>query len=62
MREAGARASAKIHQLVQDLHEKLARFLCTNFSIILLLKFQIATMIRRRKRKFKAKTARAYAT
>jgi len=36
MRKAGARASAKIHQLVQDLHEKLAKFLCTNFSIILL--------------------------
>jgi len=58
MRKAGARIRAKIHQLVQDLHEKLANFLCTNFSLILLLKFQTSTIIRRRKRKFKARTAR----
>jgi len=60
MRKAGARASARIHQLVQDLHE--AKFLCANFSIIL-PKFQTSTiMIRLRKRKFKARTARALAT
>jgi putative transposase len=54
IRKAGARASAKIRQLVQDLHEKLAKFLCTNFYIILLPKFQTSTiMIRRRKRKLK---------
>ncbi|KAK4525111.1 hypothetical protein GAYE_SCF08G3016 [Galdieria yellowstonensis] len=60
MRKAGARIRAKIHQLVQDLHEKLANFLCTNFS--LLPKFQTSTIIRRRKRKFKARTAKALAT
>jgi hypothetical protein len=53
----GARVSAKIHQLVQDLHEKLAKFLCTNFSIILFPKFQTSTMTHRRKRIFKARTA-----
>jgi len=53
MRKAGARTSAKIRQLVQELHEKLAKFLCTNFSIILFPKFQTSTMIHRRKRKLK---------
>ena len=62
MRKAGARTSAKIRQLVQELHEKLAKFLCTNFSIILLPKFQTSTVNRRRKKKFKARTARALAT
>jgi len=61
-KKQGARVSAKIHQLVQDLHEKLAKFLCTNFSIILFPKFQTSTMTHRRKRKFKARTARALAT
>jgi len=37
------------------------KFLCTNFSIILLPKFQTSTVNRRRKRKFKARTARALA-
>jgi len=62
MRKAGARASAKIHQLVQDLHEKLAKFLCTNFSVILFPKFESSKMIHRSQRKSKAETARALAT
>jgi hypothetical protein len=44
--KAGARTSAKIHQLNQDLHEKLAKFLCTSFSIILRRKFQSSVMFR----------------
>jgi len=61
MRKAGAKMSAKTHRLVQDLHEKLTKFLYTNFSIIL-PKFQTFTLIHQRKRKFKARTARAMAT
>jgi hypothetical protein len=60
VRKAGARISTKNHQLVQDLHEKLARFLCTSFSIILLPKFQASIMIDRRKIKFEVKTAREH--
>jgi len=54
MRKAGARARSKIRQLVQDLHEKPAKFLFRQLSI-LLPKFQTFTMFRRRKRKLKAK-------
>jgi len=61
MPKANARASVKIGQPVQDLQEKLAKFLCTNFSIILVPKFQTSAMICRDQTKFKAKTARALA-
>ncbi|KAK4525468.1 hypothetical protein GAYE_SCF12G3376 [Galdieria yellowstonensis] len=62
IRKAGATGSAKICHIVGDLYEKLAKFLCTNFCIILPPKFQTFTILRRRKRKFKPKTARALTT
>ncbi|KAK4524837.1 hypothetical protein GAYE_SCF06G2739 [Galdieria yellowstonensis] len=62
MRKVGARASAKICQTVQDLHEKLAKFFCTRFSVILLSKFQPSAMVCGDHKKFEAKAARALAT
>jgi transposase len=53
MRNAGARKSAKIRHIVRDLHEKLAKFLWANFSVIVLAKFATSTMFRRVELKFR---------
>jgi hypothetical protein len=52
MTKAGVRISAKIRQIVQDLHEKLTKFLCTSFSVILLsCKYESSKKIRSGQRK-----------
>jgi putative transposase len=53
------RLSAKIKNLVNELHWKTSRFLCENFSVILLPTFETKEMVRKLKRKIRAKTVRS---
>lgn len=62
MRKAGARIRTKIRQLIDDFHRKLAKFLCTNYNVVLLPSFQTKNMLRRGQRRIGSKTARAMST
>jgi len=62
MRKAGTRIVAKVRQIVQLLHQESVKFICTNFSVILLPNFMSGTMIRCWQLKFRSKTAKASST
>lgn len=62
MRKAGARMRRRISHLVDDLHCKLAKYLCETYSVILLPKFETQGMIRRGQRRIGNKTVRAMVT
>jgi putative transposase len=62
MRKAGVRLRRKIRHLVDDLHCKLAKYLCETYSVVLLPKFETQQMIRRGQRRIGSKSARAMAT
>jgi len=62
MRKAGARMRTRIRNLVNDLHCKLAKYLCERYHTVLLPKFETQRMIRRGKRRIGSKTARAMVT
>lgn len=53
------RHNGKIKNLVKELHYKTARFLCQNFSLILLPTYEIKQMTKRNKRKINSKTVRS---
>ena len=48
--------------LVKEVHDKLIKYLCTNYSLILLPVFQTQKMIARKTRRIKNKTARSLIT
>jgi len=52
----------KIHNLIEELHNKVACFLVKNFDVILLPTFETQQMVSKTKRKIKSKTARAMMT
>lgn len=52
------RMEKKIRNLIDDLHWKLANWLCENYKIILIPVFQTSDMVKRKKRKIGKKTAR----
>jgi putative transposase len=58
MRKATARMREKIKNLIAEIHWKTARFLCTNFKVILLPTFESSQMVS----KLASKTARAMLT
>jgi putative transposase len=62
MRKAGVRMRRRIRRLVDDLHCKLAKYLCETYSVVLLPKFETQGMIRRGQRRIRSKTARAMCT
>eukprot|EP01085_Mycamoeba_gemmipara_P003949 Mycagemm_TRINITY_DN10268_c0_g1::TRINITY_DN10268_c0_g1_i2::g.3949::m.3949 type:complete len:630 gc:universal TRINITY_DN10268_c0_g1_i2:1945-56(-) len=62
LRKAGARIRQRIRHLVDDLHCRLAKFLCERYHVVLLPKFGTQGMIRRAQRRIGSKTARAMAT
>ena len=62
MRKAGVRIRRRIRHLVDDLHCKLAKFLCESYNLVLLPKFETQKMIRRGQRRIRSKTARAMVT
>jgi putative transposase len=49
MRKASSRAEQRIHHLVDEVHRKLIKWLCENYRVIFMPKFEISTMVRGRK-------------
>jgi putative transposase len=62
MRRAWRKMQWRIHNLIDECHKKVVRFLCTNYSVILLPSFETQQMVIRKKRKLRSKTARAMIT
>ena len=62
MRRAGARIRLRIKNLVRDLHCKLAKYLCENYSYVLLPAFETQRKVRRGQRRIGSKTVRAMMT
>ncbi len=62
MRRAANRMRQKIHNLVDELHKKTARWLVDNFDIILLPTFETQDMSKRNKRKLRKKSVKQMLT
>ncbi|MGK7897518.1 MAG: RNA-guided endonuclease InsQ/TnpB family protein [Xenococcus sp. (in: cyanobacteria)] len=62
MRKAADKIRAKIRNLVDELHHKIARFLVDNFDVILLPSFETSEMAIKKGRKIRAKTVRQMLT
>ena len=62
MRSAQARMRQRITNLVDELHWQLARWLTSNYRIILLPTFETHDMTQRARRKIRSKTARMMLT
>ena len=58
LRRAYHRKLRKIKDKIKDCHRKLALFLCENYRVVLIPKFQVSRMVKRRNRKLNAKTVR----
>lgn len=56
--KAIARCRDKVRNIVKDLHHRLAKFLCENYQMVLLPKFETSSMCQRARRKINSKTAR----
>ena len=62
LKKAGKRIRLKIRNLVDEFHKKLSTWLCKNYRVILLPKFETSTMIRRGQRKIGSRTVRSMVT
>lgn len=62
MRVAAKRLRRRIHNLIDELHHKVARYLVDNFDIILLPTFETKDMCKRSKRKLRKKSVRQMLT
>lgn len=62
LKKAMARSRKKIRCLVDEMHHKLARWLCQTHSIILIPKFNTSQMVTKTKRNIGSKTTRAMCT
>jgi putative transposase len=62
LKRVGARLQLKIRNLVDDLHKKLVKFLCENYTRIIIPKFETQGMIRRSQRRINSATARKMVT
>lgn len=58
LKRAAKRIRKKIKNLVKEVHNKLCKYLCTHYEIILLPLFNTKGMVSRRKRRIRSKTAR----
>jgi transposase len=58
LRRAYHRKLRKIKDKVKECHNKLALFLCENFRVVLIPKFQVSRMIKKRNRKISSITVR----
>ena len=58
LHRASLRVRARIMALIQEMHKKIARFLCDNFDVILLPTFETSEMTSKAGRKIRSKTAR----
>ena len=59
---AAARIRNKIHDLIDELHHKAARFLVDRFDLILLPTFETGRIVRKGQRKMRAKSVRSLLT
>ena len=62
MRVAARRIRLKFRNLVDELHKRLAKWLCENYGCVLIPEFQTSQMILKGQRKIRSKTARAMCT
>jgi len=62
LRRAELRMHQKVRNLVDELHRKLARWLCAEFRVVLLPRFATQQMVVRGTRRIRSKTARALCT
>ena len=62
LRKAANRIKLKIRNLIDELHKKIARFLVTNFDIILLPTFETKQMTKRGGRKLRKRSVRQMLT
>ena len=62
LRKCALKIQAQIHNLVEELHKKVAHFLVTNFDVILLPTFETSQMTRRGARKIRKKSVRQMLT
>ena len=65
MRKAGIRLQQRIRNLVDEVHKKLAKWLCEQYRVILLPKFessQMVSTVKTKRRVISGKTARAMLT
>jgi putative transposase len=58
MKKAEHRARERIRHLLGDCHKKLAKWLCENYRVVLIPKFDVSHMVKRRNRKIRSKTVR----
>ena len=61
LRHAYYRQLQTIKDKVKECHRKLALFLCENYRVILIPKFAVSRMVKKRNRKIKSKTVRQMA-
>ncbi|HEY9705710.1 MAG TPA: transposase, partial [Allocoleopsis sp.] len=62
LRKAADRLRAKIRHLIDELHQKTARFLVDNFDVILLPSFESSRMVSKSCRKLRSKSVRQMLT
>jgi len=62
MKKVGMLIHRRIRNLVDDLHKKLAKWLCENHKVILLPHYETSKMVIKTKRKINSATARAMLT
>ena len=62
LRKAANKIKVKIHNLIDELHKKIAHFLVTNFDIILLPTFETKQMTKRGARNLRKKSVRQMLT
>ena len=62
MRRAARRIQKRIRSLVDECHRKLAKWLCTNFRVVLIPLFETQQMVRRGHRRLNSKGAKAMCT
>lgn len=62
MRKAWHRLSHRVRCLVDECHKKIVHFLVTNYSVVLLPKFETSAMMSKKLRKLTSKSVRAMAT
>lgn len=62
LKKALARVKWKIWDLIDELHNKVVRFIADNFAVVLLPTFEVSQMVVKSGRKLSSKTARAMLT
>jgi putative transposase len=58
LKRAGRRIRLKIRNMMDEIHKKLSKWLCSNFKCILIPKFEVSNMVRKKKRRIGSKTTR----